>query len=112
MELKLRWRRTWPEEDREDYVAEAPTYKGSVGRIYLVVAQSEATTGKWFWSFTAFGDEVSRNIGDLSGHELTAREAAQRVERAWFAAIKGSKHDVPGVPAQARNEYAVAKGRG
>lgn len=111
IELKLRWRRTWPEEEeREDYVADAPTYT-SLGRIYLVVAQAESINGRWFWSLTAHGNEISRNVGDLTGYEDSAREAAARVERAWFAAIRGSKHEVPAVPAQPRNAYAAAKGR-
>lgn len=110
IELRLKWRHTWPGEDRQDFVSDAPTYP-SVGRIYLIVAQAESINGKWFWSLTAFGEDISRNIGATSGYQPSAREAAAKVEAAWFEAIKGSRHDVPVPTAQPRNAYAEAKGR-
>lgn len=110
IELRLKWRHTWPEEEREDYVAEVHGYAGAVGRIYVNIGGP--TDGLWFWSLTAFGPEISRNAGKASGYEPSAREAARQVEAAWLAAIRGSSFDVPSVPAQPRNAYAVAKGRG
>lgn len=109
--LRLRWRATWP--DREaDYSAEAPTYGDSIGRIYLHTTGGNLN-GHWFWAFQAHGDEVSRNIGDTSGYEPSARAAARKVEECWFRAIKGTRHDIPEVvqPAVAVNAYAAAKGR-
>lgn len=51
--LRLKWRQTL--EDKEaDYVAEAPSYNGSVGRIYLHDTGGYLK-GSWFWAFQAFG---------------------------------------------------------
>ena len=101
--LRLHWRQMWPERDA-DYVAEADTYNDLVGRIYR--HDDGAQAGMWFWSMTAFGHEISRNIGKLTGFERSARAAARMVEDAWFAAIKGSSLDRP--PPK-RNAYEVAK---
>lgn len=101
--LRLKWRQTWPEREA-DYVAYADSYGDIVGRIYRHDSGEQA--GNWFWSMTAFGLEISRNIGRLTGFERSARGAAQTVEEAWFAAIKGSSLDQP---APARNLYAMAK---
>jgi len=60
----------------------------------------------WFWAMNAFGPEVSRNVGILTGVERSARATARMVEDAWFAAIRGSS---PGVPAPKRNAYEMAK---
>lgn len=108
--LRLRWRATWP--DREaDFVAEAPTYNGNVGRIYYVPENHGMQSNRWFWAFQAFGDDVNRGGINLSGHEDTPRQAARRVEDAWFSAIRDGRHDVP-VPDDApKNAYAAAKGR-
>ena len=103
--LRLRWRQTWL--DREnDFAAEATAYKGSVGRIYQ--HDHGPTAGKWFWAFNAFGDDISRNIGAVSGYADSARLAAKAVEDCWFAAIKGSRLDVPEPQG---NAYAAAKAR-
>lgn len=108
--LRLRWRQTW--EDKEaDYVAEAPTYKGTVGRIYYVPEHHGPQEGRWFWAFQAFGDHISRNVGKLTGHEDSARAAARQVENAWFLAIKGTAHDRPTAEPSPANTYAAAKGR-
>lgn len=107
IELRLKWRHTWPDRE-DDFCAEAPTFDGSVGRIYR--HDSGPSKGQWFWAFQAHGYDISRT-GDLSGYEPSARQAAKRVEDAWFFAIRGSSHDVA-VPAPApRNAYAEAKGR-
>jgi hypothetical protein len=107
--LRLKWRQTWEDKDA-DYVAEAPTYNGSVGRIYRHDTGG-FLKGSWFWAFQAHSDEVSRNIGDTSGYEGSARAAAGRVEQCWFLSIKGTRHEVP-EPARPRvNAYAAAKGR-
>ena len=96
IELRLKWHKTW--EDREnDFAAEAPAY-GLVGRIYVYT--SGPSKGRWIWSLTAHGGDVSRNIGKLSGYAESAREAAKEVENAWFAAIKGTVHDRPAAPAR------------
>lgn len=108
--LRLKWRQTW--EDREaDYVAEAPGYNGSVGRIYFVPEHHGPQAQKWFWAFQAFGDDISRNVGDTSGYEPSARAAAGRVEQCWFLAIKGTRHDTPEPVRPKVNAYAAAKGR-
>jgi hypothetical protein len=103
IELRLKWRHTW--DDREDdFSAIAPSYSGCVGRIYL--NSGGPTDGLWFWSLTASGSDISRNVGKLSGYESSARLAARAVEDAWFSAIKGSTHDSPPRPT---NAYAAAK---
>lgn len=101
--LQLKWRQTWPEHGA-DYVAVAPNYDDTVGRIYLITGGPEKDL--WFWAMNAHGREVSRNIGKLSGVEPSARAAARKSEEAWFAAIKGSSLDRP-LPK--RNAYAPAK---
>ena len=107
--LCLRWRATWP--DREaDYSAEAPTYSDTVGRIYKETKPG-SLDAHWFWAMNAFGPDISRNIGALSGHEDSPRAAARRVEEAWFLAIKGSRHESAMPPPPPRNAYAEAKGR-
>lgn len=109
--LRLKWRQTWPEKE-SDFICEVTDYQGSVGRIYLF--DTGPQQGSWFWAMQAHGDDVSRNIGKLSGVEPSAREAAREVERAWFAAIRGSSYELSDVapqPEAARNAYAAAKGR-
>jgi hypothetical protein len=110
--LRLRWAATWPDKDA-DFAAETPSYNGPVGRIYRHDTGFQA--GNWFWSFQAFGDEISRNVGDTSGFEPSARAAARCVESAWFLAVKGTRHDVPEEadrPARPPvNAYAAAKAR-
>ncbi|MGN6535121.1 MAG: hypothetical protein ACTHKQ_05245 [Mesorhizobium sp.] len=100
--LRLKWRQTWPDKEA-DYAADASNYD-HVGRIYR--HNGGPQDGKWFWSLTAFGPEISRNIGNCTGTEDTPRAAARMVEDAWFAAIKGSTLDRP--PPK-RNAYELAK---
>jgi hypothetical protein len=112
--LRLKWRKTW--EDREDdFVAQAPSYNGSVGRIYFVPEHHGPKVESWYWAFQAFGDDISRNIGNLHGHADTARLAAQAVENAWFLAIAGTRHEIPILESEPiqppKNAYAAAKGR-
>jgi hypothetical protein len=111
--LRLRWAATWPDKDA-DFSAEAPGYNGPVGRIYLH-STGGFQNGRWFWAFQAAGGEISRNIGDTSGYEDSARAAARRVESAWFLAIRGTRHDLPeeaAPPARPPvNAYAAAKAR-
>lgn len=103
--LRLKWRQTWT--DREnDYVAETPTYNGSIGRIYLYEAGPQQ--GQWFWAMNAHDPHISRNIGALSGCETSARRAGKAVEDAWFAAIRGTLHEQG--PKPSVNAYRVAKG--
>lgn len=80
--LRLKWKHTWPDMD-EDFVAHAPGYNLGIGRIYRLGGGPRG--GEWFWSMTAFGNGI-RHEGTLSGVEATPREAARRVEQAWFAA--------------------------
>jgi hypothetical protein len=65
IDLLLKWRQTWPDKDA-DFVADSTTYHGNIGRIYRV--DHDPMAGKWFWAVNAFGAEISRNIGALSGH--------------------------------------------
>lgn len=108
IELKLRWRHTWEEKDN-DFVAEAPGYPDTVGRIYESIVPGGTGT-HWFWSMNAHGAFISR-AGKNSGYEATPRQAAQQVEKAWFEAIKGSSLE-RAVAVPAANAYAAAKGRG
>lgn len=108
--LRLRWKPTWPDKEA-DYAAEAPGYDGSVGRIYLHTTGGYQS-GSWFWAMNAHGHDISRNVGELSGYEPSPRQAARRVEEAWFAAIRGSRLDVALPPEEPTvNRYAAAKGR-
>lgn len=99
-ELRLKWRHTW-ENKGPDYAAHTDAYEVPVGRIYLI--KQGPQQGRWFWSMTASGPEISRNSGDHSGKADSPREAARLVEDAWFAAIKGSSLEP--------NAYATAKAR-
>ena len=103
--LRLNWRQTWPEKNA-DYCAEAVGYSELVGRIFM--DRNGPLNGIWFWSMTASGPEVSRNIGELNGTAMSPREAARLVEDAWFAAIRGTSLDRP---APRPNAYAAAKAR-
>lgn len=108
IELRLKWRHTWPEKEA-DFVAEVEGY-GTVGRIYESLKPGSLEKD-WFWCMNAHGPEISRNVGKLSGHTTTPREAAKLAEDAWFAAIEGSSLDVPVVSAKSANAYAAEKGR-
>lgn len=100
--LRLKWQKTWP--DREnDFAANATNYD-HVGRIYI--HHYAPQEGRWSWSLTAFGDDISRNIGACHGFADSAREAAYAVEQSWFAAIEGSALDQS---EPKRNAYGLAK---
>ncbi|MCG6114220.1 MAG: hypothetical protein MEQ84_03385 [Mesorhizobium sp.] len=87
--LRLSWRATWADRD-SDFVANAPGYEGTVGRI----CQKAGGTGiDWEWSFHAQGAEITNPGGMTRGSEPTPRLAAKRVEDAWHAAIKGTSRD-------------------
>ncbi|WP_137113313.1 hypothetical protein [Mesorhizobium sp. GR13] len=103
--LRLNWRQTWPETEA-DYFAVADGYDEAVGRIFK--GTGGQMKGLWFWSMTANGPEISRNIGELCGTALSARGAARLVEDVWFDAIRGTSLDRP---APHRNGYAAAKAR-
>ena len=103
-ELFLNWRQTWPETEA-DYFALADGYEEAVGRIFK--GTGGLLKGIWFWSMTANGPEISRSLPALCGTALSAREAAQQVEGAWYEAIRGSSLD----PAPRSNAYATAKRR-
>lgn len=105
IELKLHWRHTWPDKE-DDFVAEAPTYDDSVGRIYKSL-KAGSLDHHWFWAMNAHGFDISR-AGTLSGYEASPRKAAKAVEDAWFQAIRGSSHEVA---PPTKNSYAAAKGR-
>lgn len=88
--LTLKWQETWDGQDA-DYSAFTNVYPGAVGRIFRYdIGPSQ---GQWFWSMIADGYDISRNFGDCSGYERSARRAAKCVENAWQAAIKGSSLD-------------------
>jgi hypothetical protein len=108
IELRLRWRHTWEDKDK-DFVAEAPGYDGTVARIYQHLKPG-SLDHDWFWAMNAHGYEISR-AGKTSGYEDSPRRAARAAEDAWFEAIKGSSLDVAADPVPTRNAYAAAKGR-
>lgn len=85
---RLKWRKTWPDRER-DYIAIVDGYPGgSVCRIYEDLAPRGAGI-RWFWSMTAHSYSISR-AGPCSGYEATAREAALAAEASWFRAIVGT----------------------
>ena len=79
IELRLKWRQTWA--DREnDFVAKAPGFEGSVGRIFFQLGGIN-NPDRWFWTMNATVDGVAFSN---SGHAATARDAARHVEDIWF----------------------------
>lgn len=100
--LTLTWQQTT---DRDaDYSAFSGVYPGALGRIYR--HDGGELQGQWFWSMTADGYDISRNVGDCNGFERSPRKAAKCVEDAWYASIRGSSLD----HAEKRNAYAMVKG--
>ena len=77
--LRLIWRQTWLEKDA-DCCAQAEGCTEPVGRIYT--DRNGPLKGLWFWSMTACGPEISRNVGELRGTAMSPREAARLVEDA------------------------------
>ncbi len=109
IKLRLKWRKTW--EDREDdFVANAPNFPGNVGRFHKHIASSD---GGWSWSFQAMDLPVARgSLGETSGIEPSAREAAKRIEDIWFRVSKGTEYEQIEVPDELKpNAYAATKGR-
>lgn len=109
--LRLRWRRSWADRDH-DFTAEADTCPGGIGRIYRHDTGG-SVDGSWYWSLYAYGPGIARG-GVMQGYEPSAREAAHRVEDAWFTAIRGSHHDIPpplDTPEPSGNAYVAAKSR-
>lgn len=101
-QLRLTWKPASPDK-ANDFVARAPTYDGTVGRIH----KSEGSSGSiWHWDFHAHGPDISLGKGDTDGSEPTPRLAAKRVEDAWHAATKGTVRDFMPLPV---NAYAAAK---
>lgn len=100
--LRLTWQQTCDDRDA-DYSAFSRTYAGALGRIYRHNAGE--LQGQWFWSMTADGYDISRNVKACNGYEPSPRRAASCVEDAWYAAIKGSSLD----RAEQRNAYALAR---
>lgn len=108
IELKLRWRKTWPHREN-DFNGFASNFEASVGRIQLV--EHGPQQNSWSWSLTAAGEHIRREgIGALTGSEPSPREAARAVENAWFAAVKGSPLDEAEPQKPSKNSYAAAKG--
>lgn len=77
--LKLKWRRTWPD-NPDDYVGVDPKH-GNIGRIYRYTTGGRDYIG-WFWTMYASGAGISRPAV-CSGYAGTPREAASKVEGAW-----------------------------
>jgi len=109
IKLRLKWRKTW--EDREtDFVANAPNLPGNVGRFHKHIASSD---GGWRWSFQAMDLPVARaSLGETSGIEPSAREAAKKIEDIWFRASKGTECEEtePSRDPQS-NAYLAEKGK-
>ncbi len=85
MPLRLDWRSM--NARSTDFEAHDDGYDGVIGRVY------RRDDGTWFWSLTASGPEISRNIGPTNGNEATSLRAARQLELAWSAAIRGSSLD-------------------
>ncbi|HHV69157.1 MAG TPA: hypothetical protein GXX48_16125 [Ochrobactrum intermedium] len=108
IKLRLKWRKTW--EDREDdFIASAPNFPGNVGRFHKHVGSSD---GGWNWSFQAMDLPVARaSLGETSGIETSAREAAKKIEDIWFGASKGTEYEENEPSREPQpNAYAAAKG--
>jgi len=71
IELKLKWRRSWPDKDHDFTATTADGFR--VGRFYW---RDTAAPGSecWYWTM-----ESSR------GEQPTSRQAAKAIEDAWFA---------------------------
>ena len=69
-ELRLRWRKTWPDRE-DDFVALDRRMDGeTVGRYQHTTGGADM--GKWFWSLTAFGKGIMMPA-QHTGYEPTAR---------------------------------------
>jgi hypothetical protein len=92
-DLKLKWRHTWPDADN-DFVAidRRMAHDGIVGRIYIFT--DGPSKHQWFWSLTASGRMVRRPSEDR-GYCNSPREAAAKVEAAWFKAVDDIAMDAP-----------------
>ncbi|MEO3389014.1 hypothetical protein [Mesorhizobium sp. CAU 1741] len=104
IELRLRWRQTWPDKEAH-YTAYALGFDAAVGYIFLIEAGDDQR--EWLRSMTADDYEIARNCGPTNGVDRSARHAASCVEDAWFAAIRGTRHDRP----VKVNAYAAARHR-
>lgn len=74
IELKLKWRHTWPGEDQHDFCADTDVGK-PVGRFYWCNTGSAESVG-WWW----FSQLPHRGIAK------SPREAAKAIEDIWFSA--------------------------
>jgi len=109
IKLALHWRKTWDDKE-DDFVARASNFPNNVGRIYKHIATAE---GGWTWAFQAMELPVALSkLGETSGIEPSAREAAKRVEDIWFRAVKGTEYEEDEASNRPQpNAYAAAKGR-
>lgn len=90
IELRLKWRKTWPDRE-QDFVGLDELSGTKVGRIYVSVAGD--TTGSWLWHYQASLPGLPWSSLNRGGVEETARRAAKAIEDVWFKAIEGSRYD-------------------
>ncbi|WP_193178541.1 hypothetical protein [Oricola nitratireducens] len=90
IELKLNWRRTWPDRNH-DFACAAPEHRGNVGRICLHA--HGPTSGPWFWSYQGHIPGVTRGA-DSTGMAPSLREAAKAIEDRWFADFEKASKSV------------------
>jgi hypothetical protein len=83
IQLRLKWRRTWPDIENDFVGLDERAQGGIVGRIiWNKIHEGE----HWTWSMTAFGPGINRPH-ECHGRLPTPREAAAAVEAAWLNAI-------------------------
>lgn len=90
-QLRLRWRKTWPDVEGDFVALDRRMCGETVGRVYQH-SSGGMLKGQWFWSLTAYGRDIVRPA-ECQGYEPTTREAAAKVEAAWFKAIEDIPED-------------------
>ena len=83
-DIKLKWRRTWSEIDNDFVAIDKRMKDGIVGRIYLFT--DGPSKNQWFWALTASGRMIKLPSEDR-GYCKYPREAAAKVEAAWFKSV-------------------------
>ncbi|MBB2796910.1 UNVERIFIED_ORG: hypothetical protein GGD58_005829 [Rhizobium pisi] len=87
---KGKWRHAWKEKPGDDFIG----FDGDacMGRIFKIDLMHSSE--RWYWLIAADGSP--RRGWPAAGYEASARSAACRVERIYFALVKGEERMVLG----------------
>ncbi|MFB2607290.1 hypothetical protein ACE04B_35900, partial [Rhizobium phaseoli] len=87
---KGKWRHAWKEKPGDDFIGfDGDACMGRIFKIDLMDASE-----RWYWLIAADGSP--RRGWPAAGYEASARSAACRVERIYFALVKGEERMVLG----------------